>query len=106
MNVPEPYGSQGATDTWPARAENVFRPGGPIWTISVDACGRMVRCEGRYELGGVSHGDFAEKTATNAGVFARNRLELGARWELSCGGRVDRQDFEGMRGCPPRGQRR
>lgn len=91
VNIPEPYGSQGTSDSWTAKLENRFE----------------------LAMGSVSAGlDYYDRSSTyldpltpdltesarNVGLFAQARLEPMDRLSLSLGGRYDRQRFEGLSG--------
>ncbi len=90
INVPTPFGSEGATQTFTFKAQNTF---------NLSADNTIVAGVDYYDREG-SYFDptegYLEENSQNLGVFVQGRFSPTNRLKLSTGLRADWQDFEGV----------
>lgn len=89
INVPEPYGSKGKSNTLNGKVENTFHF---TETNALTAGLDFYAKTGRYSD---PTSRLTEK-AQNVGLYVQERLSVTDRIELSFGGRADFQSFEGV----------
>ncbi|MEL5877085.1 TonB-dependent receptor plug domain-containing protein [Cereibacter sphaeroides] len=91
--IPLPYDSNGLSGTWSATLQNDFH------LNATDRISAGLDWQRRFgEYSSPTFGEFLEETSHNLGLFVQARLEPTDRWRLSFGGRLDRQEFEGVDG--------
>ncbi len=93
IRVPEPWDSNGLSDTWSASIQNVFHLSA---TDRVNAGMDFQKRTGEYTS--PTFGDDNSEESFNTGIFAQARMEPVERLKLSFGGRYDWQSFEGVNG--------
>jgi len=93
IKVPEPWDSNGFSDTWSATAENTFN----LSELDTITAGFDVR-RSTGEYSSPTYGERYEELSTNFGAFVQARLQPVDRLKLSVGARADVQEFEGVNG--------